>query len=109
MATWEALGGVFAGGFIAGGPVALLYGNILALAGTMATCLSLAELASLLVPPPYASCFDELLTVSAPPPALDKFTGLRSWPHHSTPGSAAGLLAGSLRWDGRRSRRVPRF
>ncbi|KAL3444828.1 amino acid transporter [Aspergillus insuetus] len=70
MATWEAMGGVFAGGFIAGGPVALLYGYLLALAGTMATCLSLAELASLsptsagqihwtavLAPPQYARLY----------------------------------------------------
>ena len=47
MATWEAMGAVFAGGLVAGGSVALLYGYLLALIGTMATCLSLAELASL--------------------------------------------------------------
>lgn len=49
MATWEATGAVFAGGLVAGGPVSLVYGYILALMGTLATCLSMAELASLYV------------------------------------------------------------
>lgn len=47
MATWEALGSVFGGGLVAGGPVSLVYGYILVFFGTMLTCLSLAEMASM--------------------------------------------------------------
>lgn len=101
MATWEAMGGMFAGGLITGGPVALLYGYILALAGTMATCLSLAELASLLGLPSYFQCFDGLLTIPAAQQAPGKFTGLQFSHLRGTPVSAARSLVGSPRLDGR--------
>ncbi|CAG8398309.1 unnamed protein product [Penicillium salamii] len=72
MATWEAMGGVFAGGLTAGGPVALLYGYILALVGTMATCLSLAELASL---SPTSAGQIQWAAILAPP----RYARLCSW------------------------------
>ncbi|KAL4882841.1 amino acid transporter [Aspergillus karnatakaensis] len=72
MATWEAIGGVFAGGLVAGGPVALLYGYFLALVGTLATCLSLAELASLC---PTSSGQIHWTAILAPP----QYARLGSW------------------------------
>ncbi|KAK5055085.1 hypothetical protein LTR84_012833 [Exophiala bonariae] len=72
MATWEATGAVFAGGLVAGGPVALLYGYILALLGTMATCLSLAELASLC---PASGGQNEWTYILAP----ERFAAFFSW------------------------------
>ncbi|KAF1838285.1 putative GABA permease [Decorospora gaudefroyi] len=47
IATWEALGATMASGLIAGGPVSLVYGYILAIVGTLATAMSLSELASM--------------------------------------------------------------
>jgi amino acid permease len=47
MGTWEALGLSIQGGLINGGPVALIYGFILVFFGTLATCASIAELASM--------------------------------------------------------------
>ncbi|RAR13712.1 amino acid transporter [Stemphylium lycopersici] len=47
IATWEALGSTMATGLISGGPVALVYGYILAILGTLATAVSLSELASM--------------------------------------------------------------
>ncbi|KAG9192505.1 hypothetical protein G6011_11239 [Alternaria panax] len=47
IATWEALGSTMASGLISGGPVSLVFGYILAVLGTLATALSLSELASM--------------------------------------------------------------
>ncbi|KAI4698019.1 uncharacterized protein J4E84_001153 [Alternaria hordeiaustralica] len=47
IATWEALGSTMATGLISGGPVSLVYGYLLAIIGTLATALSLSELASM--------------------------------------------------------------
>lgn len=47
MGTWEALGLSLQGGLMNGGPVALVYGFILVFFGTLATCASIAELASM--------------------------------------------------------------
>jgi amino acid permease len=47
MATWEAVGFSLYGGLLCGGPVALIYGFMLCFMGTLATCCSIAELASM--------------------------------------------------------------
>ncbi|PLB47794.1 amino acid transporter [Aspergillus steynii IBT 23096] len=72
MATWEAMGGSFSGGLVAGGLVALLYGYVLALVGTVAMCLSLAELASLC---PTSAGQIHWAAILAPP----RYAGLCSW------------------------------
>ncbi|KAJ5349186.1 amino acid transporter [Penicillium brevicompactum] len=55
MATWEAMSGVFAGGLIAGGPGALLYGYILALESPSSpTSAGQIEWTVILAPPRYA-------------------------------------------------------
>lgn len=47
MATWEPLAALLQGGLANGGPVSLVYGFLLCFAGTLATCASLAEMASM--------------------------------------------------------------
>ncbi|KIW20995.1 hypothetical protein PV08_01574 [Exophiala spinifera] len=76
MATWEAIGAVFVGGLVSGGPVALLYGYILAFIGTIATCLSLAELASLC---PSSGGQNEWTSILAPPDYAPFFSWLTGW------------------------------
>lgn len=58
MATWEAFTVVFVTVLTNGGPVALVYGFIFCFIGTMATCASLAEYASMYVarPPRCLNC-----------------------------------------------------
>lgn len=87
MATWEATGAVFAGGLVSGGPVALVYGYILATLGTLATCLSMAELASMYVLDQKSMevCCDHLsltciLRILGVQQAVAKVSGYPSWP-----------------------------
>ncbi|OBT91591.1 hypothetical protein VE01_10363 [Pseudogymnoascus verrucosus] len=47
MATWEPLSALLQGGLLNGGPVSLVYGFILCFFGTLATCASLGEMASM--------------------------------------------------------------
>ena len=49
QASWEAIGASMSAGLENGGPVALIYGLILTIIGSLAMALSLAELASMLV------------------------------------------------------------
>lgn len=49
QASWEAIGASMFAGLENGGPVALIYGLILAILGSLGMALSLAELASMLV------------------------------------------------------------
>lgn len=52
QASWESLGSSLISGLLNGGPVAIIYGLILAFIGSLGLTLSLAELASMYVPLP---------------------------------------------------------
>ena len=47
--SWESVGGSLQAGLYNGGPASLVYGQMLAILGSIALCLSFAELASMLV------------------------------------------------------------
>ncbi|KAF2468871.1 amino acid transporter [Lindgomyces ingoldianus] len=47
LSSWEAIGGALGVGLLAGGPVALIYGLIFTLSGTLACAASIAEMASI--------------------------------------------------------------
>jgi amino acid transporter len=72
MATWEAVCFGLAGGLLNGGPVALTYGFILCFVGTLFTCCSIAELASM-----YPTAGGQYHYVALLAPA--KYKNILSW------------------------------
>ena len=47
LCTWEATSALFAGAYLNGGPVSVVYGFIVAVLGTLAIAASMAEMASM--------------------------------------------------------------
>lgn len=95
MATWEAFTVVFVTVLTNGGPVALVYGFIFCFIGTMATCVSLAEYASM-----YVAQRTQCHTLHAhlsPGRQLQQRSigGQQKWHRRSISGSSAGCSVGS--------------
>nr|AUW31329.1 putative choline transport protein [Cladonia uncialis subsp. uncialis] len=76
LSCWEAIATTIGAGFLNGGPVSLIYGFLLSWTGTLALCLSLAEMASIA---PISSAQYHFVAMLTPPGASKLLSWLSGW------------------------------